>query len=85
MRVPEDAHWRDSARSVRFFIWDGKTVFPMLLFLLHIRWWTFIVAVSAVFFFTILNRFGFSVEVFLRGFRSFLAGSRKLAAPWWEA
>ena len=84
MRSMDQAHWRDSARSVRFFIWDGKTAFPMLLFLLHIRLWTFIVAVLAMLFFTVLNRYGFSVIVFLRWFRSLIAGRRKTALPWWE-
>jgi intracellular multiplication protein IcmT len=84
MQYPSlDAHWRDSARSARFFIFDAKAAFPMLLFLIHIRLWTFIVAVTATLFFTLLNRYGFSVEVFLRWLRSFLAGRRKLAIPWW--
>lgn len=84
MKSVNEAHWRDSARSVRFFIWDGKTAFPMLLFLLHIQWWTLIVAVTAMLFFTILNRYGFSVEVFSRWLRTSIAGQRKIAIPWWD-
>lgn len=80
----DEAHWRDSARSVRFFIWDGKNAFPMLLFLLHIRLWTFVVAVLATLFFTLLNRYGFSIEVFFRWFRGIIAGRRKIAIPWWD-
>jgi intracellular multiplication protein IcmT len=78
-----DAHWRDSARSVRFFFFDAKAVFPFVLFLLHIRWWTFILALVTAITFTILNHFGFSVPVFLRFMRSFMAGKRKVAKPWW--
>lgn len=78
------AHWRDSARSVRFFIWDGKTAFPLLIFVLHISWITLAIALAAMLFFTVLNRFGFSPEVFFRWFRATLAGSRKLSIPWWE-
>jgi len=77
------AHWRDSARSARFFIVDAQAAFPLLLFLLHIKLWTFIVAIVAMLFFTMLNRFGFSVIVFLRVAQSFLAGKRKKAYPWW--
>lgn len=84
MASTNQAHWRDSARSVRFFIWDGKTAFPMLLFLLHIRIWTFVVALIAMLFFTVLNRYGFSIDVFLRWFRNLIAGRRKAAIPWWE-
>ena len=83
MRVKAEAHWRDSARSVRFFIWDGQAVFPMVLFLMHIRIWTFVVAIVTMMFFTILNRYGFSPIVFLRWLRSFIAGRRKMAVPWW--
>jgi len=77
------AHWRDSARPAKFFIFDAKAAFPLLLFLLHIELWTFVVAISAMFFFTILNRFGYSTTVFLRCTRSFFAGKRKVAIPWW--
>jgi len=83
-RFSPDAHWRDSAREPRLFFIDAKAVFPMLLFLMHIRWWTFIVATMVVLFFTTLNRFGFSMVVFLRWLRSVLAGRRKMAVPWWE-
>jgi intracellular multiplication protein IcmT len=83
MAINAEAHWRDSARSVRFFIWDGQAVFPMVLFLMHIRIWTFVVAVLTMMFFTILNRYGFSPVVFLRWLRSIVAGSRKMSTPWW--
>ena len=77
------AHWRDSARPAKFFVFDAKAAFPLLLFLLHIELWTFIVAVVAMFFFTVLNMFGYSTIVFLRYTRSFFAGKRKIAIPWW--
>lgn len=79
-----DAHWRDSARPARFFFIDAKAAFPVIFFLIHIQLWTFIVAMLAMIFFTVLNRFGYGVEVFLRILRSFFSGSRKLAIPWWK-
>ena len=78
------AHWRDSAKGARFFFIDATAAFPMLLFLVHIKIWTFIIAMVAMTFFTILNRFGYSVELFLRMVRSMFAGSRKMAIPWWS-
>jgi len=78
------AHWRDSARPAKFFIVDYRAAFPLLLFMLHIRWWSFILAVLAIAFFTLLERYGFTVIVFLRWFRSLLAGKRKFARPWWK-
>jgi intracellular multiplication protein IcmT len=83
MRTNVQAHWRDSARSVRFFIWDGQAAFPMVLFLMHIRIWTFVVAVFTMMFFTVLNRYGFTPIVFLRWMRNLVAGKRKISRPWW--
>lgn len=77
------AHWRDSARRARFFLVDAQAAFPLVLFLLHIRVWTFVLAIVATIFFAALERYGFSVPVFLRWFRNFIAGNRKLARPWW--
>ena len=57
------AHWRESARSARFFIIDAKAAFPFFLFLIHIRTWTFVVALVIMGFFTLLNRFGFTAKV----------------------
>ena len=82
--INHSAHWRDSARTARFFVVDAKAAFPMLLFLLHIRYWTFIVAVVAMTFFAMLERFGFSITIFGRVVRGFLAGPYKPAEPWWK-
>ncbi len=79
-----DTHWRDSARRARFWIFDAGACFPILLMLIHISWTTFIIAIVATFFFSMLNRRGFTVLVFLRWLRTFIAGNRKLSKPWWE-
>jgi intracellular multiplication protein IcmT len=78
------AHWRDSARNVRFWIVDFRATFPLLIFLLHIRLWTFIFAILATGFFALLERWGFTVAVFLRWVRCYIAGPRKIAQPWWK-
>ncbi|MEI8054404.1 MAG: IcmT/TraK family protein [bacterium] len=78
-----NAHWRDSARPARFFFIDASVAFPLLVFLVHIRLWTFILAVIVMAFFTVLGRYGYSVGVFLRILRSVLAGPRKMVIPWW--
>lgn len=83
-RTPTEPHWRDSARSPRFFIIDARAAFPLLLFLLHIRIWSFVLAVVVMLFFGLLERYGFTLTVFLRWFRSLLAGPRKVAIPWWK-
>ncbi len=78
------AHWRDSARHVRFWFVDFRACFPLLILLFHIRLWTFIVAIVATACFVALEHYGFSVIVFLRWIRAFIAGPRKIAQPWWK-
>lgn len=78
------AHWRDSARTVKFFIWDGKTAFPLVIFLMHISWITLGVTLATITLFTVLNYFGYRLEVFLRIIRNAIAGSRKAVIAWWE-
>ncbi len=83
-RLNVRAHWRDSARAPRFFVVDARSAFPFLLFLLHIRWWTFWVFFVITVFFAFLERFGFTMIVFARILRSTLAGPRKLCRSWWR-
>lgn len=82
MRHPETAHWRDSARTPKFFMLDAFSAIPLLVFLLHIRLWSFILAVSIAAFFATLNRFGFSLPVFVRLLRSTFAGKNRFAHSW---
>ncbi len=78
------AHWRDAARPARFFLVDYRAAFPLVLFLLHIEWWTFFAALISMAALSLLERYGFSVTVFFRWLRSTLAGPRKVAIPWWK-
>lgn len=78
------AHWRDSARSARFFFIDYRAAFPLLILLVHIRMWTFIFAIIMTTCFALLERYGFTVAVFARTVRSYIAGPRKIAQPWWK-
>lgn len=78
------SHWRDSARSPRFFLVDARAAFPVFIFLLHIRIWTGVLVLVSAVFFSILEHYGFTVPVFLRWIRLFLAGNIKSAQPWWK-
>ncbi len=82
--INPNAHWRDSARPVRLFGIDYRATVPLMLFILHIRLWTFVLAVVCTMFLAILERFGFSLAVFIRYFRSKLAGKHKYVSPWWR-
>ncbi len=78
------AYWRDSARGARFFMVDAMSALPLVLFLCHIRLWTFYIALATMIFFGILERFNFTVPVFMRWFRSMLAGRVRVARPTWR-
>lgn len=82
MRHPDTAHWRDSARTPKFFILDAFSAIPLLVFLLHIRVWSFILALIVATFFALLKRFGFSLPVFVRLMRSTFAGKQRSAHSW---
>jgi len=78
-----NANWRDSSRRVRFFFLDGNAAFPLLIFLVHISWWTFIIAFVFTIFFSILSRYGYSPRVFFRLLRCFFGGNYKIATAEW--
>lgn len=77
-------HWRDSSRNPRFFGIDALAAIPLVLMFLHIKMWTFILASSIIFFFVIIEKFKFTVPVFLRWLKSFVAGPIRQAKPWWR-
>ena len=79
-----NAHWRDSARSPRFFFMSAYSVFPLLFFLMHINLTTFIVALISSLFFAILERFHFTIPVFFRWLRAFIAGPIKYSKHWYH-
>jgi intracellular multiplication protein IcmT len=77
-------YWRDSARTPKFYFVDGRAAFPMVLCLLHIRLWTIGIALAATLFFATLDHFGFTPRIFMRWFRNFLGGNRRISMPWWQ-
>lgn len=67
-------HWRNSALSVKFFFIEGLACLPLLLFILHIRWWTFYVSVSAVAILVTIRYFGYTVPVAWRALKTWFGG-----------
>lgn len=76
--------WRDSARTVRFFFFDAKAGLAFFLFLAHVAWWTFALALVSFIAFGVLERYGFSIVVALRLARARLAGPVRYAVAWWQ-
>lgn len=83
MRDP-NAHWRDSARSPKFFFVSAQAAYPLLLFLVHIKLWTFLLVLSVVLSLALLEYFGFTPIKFIRAFKVFLVGKMKYKKGWWE-
>lgn len=84
MAAAPNAYWRDSARNPRFFMVDALAALPLVVFLLHIRAWTFYLALGTMVFFAILERFNFTVPVFFRWLRSTIAGRIKVSKAAWR-
>jgi intracellular multiplication protein IcmT len=76
--------WRDTMRPVRLLGVDARVVLPLALFLGHIRWWTFGLAIFLVFCLVILERRGLSVPAAGRWLRALLAGRHRPGRPWWR-
>lgn len=79
-----NAHWRDSSRQPKFFFVSANAAYPIVLMLLHISWWTLIIAVSTILCLAILEYFGLTPMKFLRLARIFLVGRYKYRKGWWE-
>lgn len=63
----ETSHWRDSARSARFFLVDARAAFPIFLFLMHIRVWTGVLVLVSAVFLVLLNTMGLPFPFFCVG------------------
>ncbi len=79
-----DTHWRDSARRARFFGIDAYAALPILIFLMHMRLWTFLLSICLIIFFSIIEHFKFTLPVFFRWLKIMYAGNLRISRPWWR-
>lgn len=79
------AYWRDASLTPMFFFIDSSAVLPIFIFLFHIRFWTFLVALVVITFLSILAKFNFTPRIFLRLMKNVIAGPLKTAHPWWRS
>ncbi|WCB48142.1 IcmT/TraK family protein (plasmid) [Nitratidesulfovibrio vulgaris] len=66
--------WRDTAIYPRFWLFDARCLFPVLLWLCHARSWTFYIAISGVAIFALLEWYGISPAVGMRVARLWITG-----------
>jgi intracellular multiplication protein IcmT len=74
-----DIHWRNTMKPTRFFVLDARAFMAILLFLVHARLWTFVLAIVVMIIFWLLERRGLTFEASLRTFRSWLVGINRPA------
>ena len=55
--------WRETGSPLRFMGCDARILFPMVVWALHMAWWTFYVAVAGILAFAIAERFGLTVPM----------------------
>jgi intracellular multiplication protein IcmT len=74
-----DIHWRNTQKPVRFFFLDARAFLAVLLFLLHMRLWTFVLAIVVMLIFLLLERRGLTFAASLRAMRCWILGVRRPA------
>ncbi len=74
--------WRDTARTVRFFVFDAKAGLPLFLLFAKASYWTLAISVLSILVFGVLERLGFSIGVAFRFARARLAGPVRYAVTW---
>jgi intracellular multiplication protein IcmT len=72
-----DIHWRNTQKPVRFFLFDARAFLAVLLFLFHMRLWTFTFASVVILVFWIFERVGLTFPAALRAGRCWLLGVRR--------
>lgn len=75
-------HWRNTMKPVRFFQFDARAGFFVVLVLVHARLWTLIVLILVLLVFYLLERKGLSFVAALRALRRWLIGPRRPAWIW---
>lgn len=70
----EPGSFRFLSYGVRFFVLPAQALAPIMLMLLHIRAWTFWLALVSCLFFAILNRFGYTPRYAWWAVRSAICG-----------
>jgi intracellular multiplication protein IcmT len=75
-------HWRNTMKTVRFFHFDARAGFFVVLVLVHARLWTFVMMLTVMTVFWLLERKGLSFPSALRSLRVWLIGKNRPAWIW---
>ena len=72
-----NTHWRDSALTPKFYCFDGRVSLSVLLFFMHMRYWTLGIVIFLFVVSSILNYFRMPLIVAYRIMKHWLTGNRK--------
>ena len=72
-------HWRNTMKPVRFFQFDARAGFFIVLVLVHFRYWTVGLLLTVLVLFWILERKGLSFAAAIRAARAWFVGGYRPA------
>ena len=76
--------WRNAGRTPTILMMDARALFPLFIWLMHMRMWTFVLAVLSTIFFAVLAWQGYSLPVLIRTIHHKVRGPVCYARPWWH-
>lgn len=74
--------WRDTMLAVRLGPFDARVLVTLVLWLGHMRWWTFYLALAGAVVFSALGWLGLSLPALVRTLRRLVAGPTRPAVPY---
>jgi len=77
-------HWSNSGRHAQFLMVDARASYPLLVFIVHISYWTLSLWLISLIVFGMLRYKGFTVPTALRTLRTKAAGRVRYSKPWWR-
>ncbi len=72
-----DIHWRNSQKPARFFAVDARAFAAVFLCLIHLRFWTIMLAIVVMFLFWAFERRGLTFEAACRALRAWILGRKR--------
>jgi intracellular multiplication protein IcmT len=76
--------WRNTMLPIRIYVADARALIPLMVVLVHVRLWTFYVALAGIVVFAVLEWLGLTFPAAVRTARRWIVGNRRSAIPTWK-
>ena len=76
--------WRNTMLPIRIYVADARALIPLMVVLVHVRLWTFYVALAGIVVFAVLEWLGLTFPAAVRTARRWIVGNRRAAIPTWK-